>query len=181
MTEGMMCGKCLHRLNLRRSATTGERTWEHPYDRVRDHTPQPVPVDERMIGICDFCSVGDPQWIYRSSQPTSSLRVETSPKGKEYRRLLSKREAAYAVVQDASVTRETVHGYDEGWAACEECARYIERRDVNRLVTHVKAVTRANLPPGAVVSTRAHLYQQWQGFFANLQPGRTPVQQTKGE
>lgn len=178
-SEDMMCGKCLHRLALRQHATTGKQTWEHPYDRQRSHDPQPVPIDERVIGLCDFCSGDDPQWIYFSSRPTSTLNVQTTPKGKEYLHLVSRREGAYETVQDATVTSETIHAFDEGWAACAQCAPYIERRDINRLVTHVKAVTRANLPPGAIAATRAHLYQQWQEFFANLQPGRTPVQSSQ--
>jgi hypothetical protein len=152
--------------------------WIHPKSAPALHSPQPVPPDATLIGVCDFCCMHPPQWIYSTAAPTHTHGITIEAKGRKERQRFARDWAA--IVQPARIAESWQSNYDEGWAACAECAPHIERRDMNRLITHVKATVDAfHRAAGRVPTSRSGYARQWKPFFDTVQPGRTPAPGTE--
>ena len=170
----MMCATCKRLLAWWRSAT-GPLEWRHGRRLLAadGHMPVPVAPDDTVITVCDFCSVNRPAWVYFTSAPTGSIERTIEAKGREERHRFAR--DWEQIVQPGQIAGTFDSRYDEGWAACDGCARFIEKRDINRLISHVKATVRTAL--GVRSQTRDSLAVQWKEFFATVQPGRMPTGQ----
>lgn len=167
-----MCGTCHKPLSKWREHASAPVVWRHGHRTLAPdgHAPQPMPPDDSMVMVCDFCSVHRPVWLYRTAVPTGAVKVEVEPKGRE--EVMQFAREWGQVVQPGQVTSGTEHIYDENWAACEGCAPFIDRRDINRLISHVKATVSA---AGHRPQTRDWLASQWREFFATVLPGRMAI------
>lgn len=177
----MMCATCKRLLAWYQPPGQARADWAHPRWAVPEtHRPLPVPPDHTAITVCDFCSLNPPVWIYHTAAPTSSITRVVEPKGETERHRFAREWET--IVQPGQIAASFENNYDEGWAACASCAPYVERRDMNRLITHVKAIhAPRHRAAGLVTMSRKGYARQWEQFFANVQPGRTPADQPKEE
>lgn len=107
----MICQVCKSALNSRMDSEFTAITYLHPEGVGTDHEPIPVEPPHDWRGECDFCSTGRPEWVL----PTRGFTLP-----------------------------DMEHAPDDhmsagDWAACDECARLIERNQWSRLVE--RAVT----------------------------------------
>lgn len=121
-----------------------------------------------MTGRCDFCMTADPPYVYESVETTATVPNDVAAVMhiNEYQ---DKHNAA-RVVRVIS-EGNTVHGYDNLWAACPACADLIDARDMMGLVRRVtnfldrKLTTAKKLP-----ATRANLIAMYEQLWPHLGP-----------
>lgn len=102
----IICDVCKSALNSRADGNLTGIDYIHPEGRGEDHEPKPVEAPEDWRGECDFCSDTNPAFIL----PTRGFKMP-----------------GLDVLPDD-------HMSAGDWAACDTCAKLIERDQWNRLV-----------------------------------------------
>ncbi|WP_433531232.1 hypothetical protein ACQPYA_03735 [Micromonospora sp. CA-263727] len=141
--EGYGCATCGVPLTV--ITAQGEKAFLHSARSPEDHEPQPVPLAQlaNMQLVCDFCSAPDPVASFTFGKLDVALTT--------------------------GVAGMQLHNLGSSWAACEVCARLVERRDPEGLTQRAhKRARRRHGGPGAHILRPLH-----QGLFAAT-PG-TPV------
>ncbi|MBT2383852.1 hypothetical protein [Streptomyces sp. ISL-11] len=111
-------------------------------DEPWDHEAQPVPVDDRVIRVCDFCT--------RASAATAFVT----------------RKAIIAITP----TGQT-EVWAEPWAACETCAAFIRNRSPHLLMDRAVALARHPVTGGPLdrptrrILRREHIKPLFTKFF----------------
>lgn len=95
--------------------------------------------------VCDFCNREDPRVTYE----TAKLAIQPIPNAIGF-------------------------GFDERWAACAECAKHIDRRDMKGLIARVAASMLSDFPSPDLqeIVKRDFLEPVYMGFFAMLSSAR---------
>ncbi len=168
------CRRCRRALNTRTSAL-GEVTFHHAAElrgQACDHQPDPVPLAELpdAVMVCDFCNAPNPQWTYVCGDQITESRMVTTRVVDlgEYR----DRHAA-ARTRRADTVPGIAQSWGQRWAACEECASFLDRRDLYGLISRVTDTLPAKLTRGKrLVTTRGRLHAAFSAVLDTLAPGR---------
>ncbi|MFF9481374.1 hypothetical protein [Streptomyces sp. NPDC014733] len=108
-----MCCVCFTSLNPRLDLNTGAMSYIHPHrSEPWDHQPDPVPIDERLIPICDLCA-----------QPGGAVTFHT-------RRTVVIDEGPGGDLRDMG----------DYWSACTRCAVHIRKRSLHLLLNRAVLV-----------------------------------------
>jgi hypothetical protein len=178
--EPTFCATCRTGLIVYSDEVTG-RVVGHKHkaelrDESVDHPAAPVPISQipDPIQECDFCSMVGVVWIYLSGDyQTQHRRIS--------RRYISqsKVDKGWAAPALRSETEKgPTNNWGDRWGACTACTELIEARDTPKLVTRVveclpRYMTSTN---ARLLRVRGDLYDTYDNFFANLQPGRGRVE-----
>ncbi|MGH3947526.1 MAG: hypothetical protein ACRDSE_00140 [Pseudonocardiaceae bacterium] len=167
------CRRCRRALNLS-TYGTGAIYWHAIELRggTVDHPADPVPLAELSNAVmqCDFCSGPGPTWVYvGADQHTEHRRVTAKVVGLgDYR---DRRGAARALRIDTAPGISQSWG--QRWSACQECAVFIEQRDVYGLIRRVVESMPSKLVQGKrLIQVRGQLHTTYSHLFATLTPGR---------
>jgi hypothetical protein len=137
-----------------------------------DHSADPVSLAELGSPAmqCDFCSRPDPAWCYLTGDQTTESRIVTS-------RTVGTRD--YQRRHDAARTRSVTttpgltQAWGQRWAACQDCANLIERRDLYGLISRVADAMPTKYTRGnRLARVRGELHATFSNVLATLQPGR---------
>lgn len=152
----MVCAVCSQPLNQRLPMNalgqfTGESVYEHTRAGAHDHDPVPQPraehFEEELTMFCDFCTSTDVKWSY-TAVPIQGYVLD---------------------VDDGPVHNARA---DADWAACELCARLVDRRSKRALLNRAMSA-------GIPLDAREIVAGLHEAFFANLKPGRRRIKRRK--
>jgi hypothetical protein len=156
----MVCVVCSQPLNRRIPLNAfGEQVGDVIYTHVKhqesDHEAVPQPraehFEEQLTQFCDFCTSTEVRWRYRA--PGIQMFVlgeEDDPVGQ--------------------------HHSSSDWAACEPCARLIQRRSKKALLQRALLAWDDEEAREAI---REYVRGLHAAFFAVLQPGRHRIPRTR--
>ena len=170
----MYCRTCRRALNIRASGL-GPATYHHAaelHGETSDHRPDPVPLTElpNPAMVCDFCNSPDPTWTYLCADQLTEARLVTTRVVdlSDYR----DRHAA-ARTRRADTVPGITQSWGQCWASCDECATYLERRDLYGLISRITDTLPARLTRGKrLVTTRGRLHAAFSTVLDTLAPGR---------
>lgn len=165
----MVCLMCLRPVN--RLTRKGVSWWGHS-PLGDDHEVVVAPRAEVVVvhNVCDFCCVPDEPvvWAYYThAEMESILATPTSTDEVERHRFSGNRfERGWENVtaKPGPAIHRTTNRFAAGWTACEPCAKLIELRDVERLVTRAR-----RFGPHPMASRPRTLFRDiWQPFFRDI-------------
>ncbi len=185
VTQWMGCQVCGEALNhWTEPGSLG--VYQHPprlgMGMVRDHEPVPIPLEQvkKKFHMCDFCgsedaicmfsSAGDAQLRYNYVGKTGEVDDKTLTKSwrdKGEKTLVRQETGVVTGGLDATTSGE--------WTACESCARVVERGDMGRVISHVKAIYAADPARRHRNPSRAALEELYREFFRTINTQRIPL------
>jgi hypothetical protein len=177
----MYCRTCRRALN-RHTSTPGDVVTYRHAEELRslpvDHRADPIPLAELPDALmkCDFCSQPHPSWVYLCADQRTETRIITARTVgvSDYRQ---RHGAARTLGVQTSPGLEQDWG--QRWAACEGCARLIERRDTYGLVFRVVEAMPAKYTRGKhLARVRARLHATYSNVLSTLHPGRGRISAT---
>jgi hypothetical protein len=134
-----------------------------------DHAPEPVPLStlERPRQYCDFCSAGDPSYLYEAVGELKTVhrvgQTTTIALDDYY-----DRHNAARVLSRRGGSRYTTN-LGEVWTACVVCASYVDAKDVFGLVRHVCEQLPAKTTRGKrLLSVRGSLLAAYEPLVATF-------------
>jgi hypothetical protein len=151
-TAPMVCAECSEPLNEVRTVTalgnyTGEIAYVHVLKVAHDHDPVPQPMaehfEEDLTMFCDFCTSTEVKWSYRA-------------------------EAIQLVALDDEDRALPYGGISANWAACEFCAKLIERKSLRALVNRAIA-------GGVPETARTGITELYRVLFPTFKSGRRRI------
>ena len=173
MNEPMYCNVCRMAVNRLTTGTTVGYVHVHQGPEAMGHDPVPVPLStlENPIMKCDFCSSLEPVWAYTAADQVTDAREVVS---RTYSALDFRDRHEGARVRSVKTAPGLTNIWGETWAACEECAAFIEARNVLGLVGRVTDSMPKRLIPNTkkLIEKRGELIDLYETLFASLKPGR---------
>lgn len=137
---GMVCRTCAEPLNSWHPFDQPDHIeWQHGSDPDRDHPPAPIPRTENLVvhQICDFCADTSVRWIYHTETEMSHILATPTFTGKDHRHRLNK-DWDHVTAEQAAAIDHRLDVFSTGWAACHDCADYLELRDMEGLITRLR-------------------------------------------
>lgn len=107
------------------------------------------------FGVCDFCGARGPKWSY----PCGNLSTD------------------FVALKDGQVVQHDTHHSVDDWAACEDCAAYIEADD-QKGMTHraAEAMAKAHGVPERAKSYEMQITELHEQFWAARNGPREPIE-----
>lgn len=173
----MVCRTCAEPLNSWHPFHDPDHIeWRHGGDPARDHPPAPTPSAETPVvhQICDFCSDTGVRWIYHTKTEISIITAQPTYTGNQERHRIN-RHYEHVTPEEGTPIDQRHDVFSTGWAACDDCADYVEVRDVEGLITRL----RRHQPDIFATRSRTILRRLYQPLFRSIR-GRYRVNPTTG-
>ena len=120
-----------------------------------------------MPSVCDFCSLPGVSWHYQTIDFGITTEDHIFPDAP----IVTIEGVPYVATEDIHPVRGIGHMAGTEWLACDECAKFIDSKDVDGLIRQVMVtwVHTRSAPPGtAVEGFRDSLKQFYAAFFHQL-------------